>query len=62
MSRYTDEELNVKAACVYRWLKEGDPMASMFVMTMSQLTGMVPDLIVDNIQHRTEKVKWKYEI
>jgi hypothetical protein len=49
MSKYTNEELRVKAQCVMRWLQEGDMQAQMFIMTMAQVTGMDPNWVYQNI-------------
>jgi hypothetical protein len=49
MSKYTNEELRVKAQCVIRWLNEGDQTAQMFIMAMSQVTGMDPNHVFQNI-------------
>lgn len=49
MSRYTNEELRVKAQCVIRWANEGGQTIPVFLMAMSQVTGLDPNRIFQEI-------------
>jgi len=49
VSRYTNEELRVKAQCIIRWSNESNQMVPMFMMAMSQMTGWDPNRVFQEI-------------
>lgn len=49
--RYSDNDLRLKAIHALEWITHGDQLGIQFVLILSQITGMHPQIVVQRIEY-----------